>query len=108
MKDRRTAMRRFLEVDVRSTTVLDLGDLREPLIVNQWSSLESYDVPARLPIPRTALARFREARSARTWPCLVVDRSSESTWYSPELGLLMHDHPGKIHRELVYAGPSGG
>jgi hypothetical protein len=37
----------------------------------------------------------------------VLSRARESTWVSPEVGLLMHDDPGKIHRELVYADLSG-
>jgi hypothetical protein len=99
--------KRFLEIDVRATTLLDLGDPHEPLSVNAWGTLETVEVPTRLPVPQAAVAEFQRARKARDWTCLVLSRARESTWFSPEVGLLMHDDPGKIHRELVYADLSG-
>ena len=36
-------------------------------------------------------------------PCLVKRLGSKSTWYSPDFGLVRHDDPGRITRELIFA-----
>jgi len=95
--------KRYYEKDVRSTEVLDLGRLENTYQVRGWTPDSMPEVPDTLPVRPEQVAEFKRLLEAGAWRCLVRAHGTAQTWFSPELGLVRHDDPGRITRELVYA-----
>ncbi len=95
--------KRFFEEDLKSIEVLDLGRLDPGIRPGAWSPPMTVDVPAGIPVGSEAIVAFRKRLAEGTaWPCLVRSEGTRSSWYSPTLGLVRHEDPGRITRELIF------
>jgi hypothetical protein len=83
--------------------VLDLGGPPASFVVADYAPQRALHVPARMPFDAEELAAFAKRHMAGSWPTLVVSDGPAHRWYSPVLGLVRHEEPGRILRELVYA-----
>jgi len=95
--------KRFYEKDVRSSEILNLAHLDSNIQVHTWVSDSVPSVPDMLPVRPDQVADFQELLGASEWRCLVNAQGTATTWYSPDLGLVRYDDPGRITRQLVYA-----
>ncbi|MEW6072720.1 MAG: hypothetical protein AB1726_09040, partial [Planctomycetota bacterium] len=96
--------KRFFEEGVRRVEILDLSRLDQRFAMAAWTAPAGGDLPPVLGVGAADLALFRRRRAeAGAEPCLVRRRGAAATWYSASLGLVRHEDPGRIVRELCFA-----
>ena len=89
----------LVEEDARDHVVLD-G--REPVSAGTWS-LSQAAPPTRLPIDPAALAAFQRRLAEVELPAFATEHDDGRRLWSARYGLLAHDDPGFVQRELIYA-----
>jgi hypothetical protein len=81
---------------------MNLGRLESNYQVRSWIPAALPGIPDTLPVRPNQVAEFQELLSASEWRCLVNAQGTATSWYSPDLGLVRFDDPGRITRQLVY------